>query len=412
LHTVNLTAHQTAAQRPSFRGLNAQGLASALRQSRADTLATFACFEAALARCDLAVPYAAELNPPLWELGHVGWFQTFWLARNPARPLGAAAKPNAPQRSGFEAIDALYDSSNVEHASRWGLPCPDANATRAALAAGLEETLALLMQADENDDALYFYRLCLAHEDMHHEAALYTAQRLGLPVADARWRPHPLPPPGPELPLPGTGVNLGGAPTTGFVFDNECGVCQVQVERCRVDNQVVRWAEFLPFVEAGGYTNPHWWPGPAGDWLGAAAHQQPRALRRHNGAWQRQIYGQWQALDTTTPACHLNSYEAQAWCLWAGRRLPTEAEWFYAATLHPQTFAWGSVWEWTASPFEPFSGFKAHPYADYSAPWFGNHRVLRGASFATQARMHSPRYRNFYLPHRNDMFAGFRSCAL
>ena len=105
---------------------------------------------------------------------------------------------------------------------------------------------------------------------------------------------------------------------------------------------------------------------------------------------------------------HVNAFEAEAWCAWSKRRLPTAAEWERAAP-HLQ---WGhSVWEWTASAFEPYPGFKPGPYREYSAPWFGDHRELRGGSFATHARMHDPRYRNFFQPQRSDVFAGFRSVA-
>ena len=112
------------------------------------------------------------------------------------------------------------------------------------------------------------------------------------------------------------------------------------------------------------------------------------------------------------PAMHLNAFEAEAYCRWAKRCLPTAAQWEHAASSHLE-FAWGhSVWEWTADTFEPYPGFASGPYREYSQPWFGDHRELRGGAFATHARMHDARYRNFFLPERSDIFAGFRTVAL
>ena len=116
-------------------------------------------------------------------------------------------------------------------------------------------------------------------------------------------------------------------------------------------------------------------------------------------------------LDFQAAAVHLSAFEADAWCRWAGRRLPTEAEWECAALSQPG-FEWGNVWDWTANAFLPFPGFAPHPYLDYSAPWFGTHRVLKGGCAATSPRIKHPKYRNFFMPERNDIFAGFRSCAL
>lgn len=183
---------------------------------------------------------------------------------------------------------------------------------------------------------------------------------------------------------------------------------------CLIDAQVVRWAEFLPFVEDGGYDDPRFWSSNGWAWRQALPAACPRYLHPPAGpagVWQRWRFGRWAPLDRREAACHLTLHEAQAWCRWAGRRLPTEAEWERAALCRPGVFAWGEVWEWTASPFAPFDGFVAHPYRDYSAPWFDSRPVLRGASFMTQPRMKHPRYRNYFLPHRNDVPAGFRSCA-
>ncbi|MBI5720191.1 MAG: ergothioneine biosynthesis protein EgtB [Burkholderiales bacterium] len=395
------------------RESGAEVLAGALRASRADTLATFAAYEAALP--GLAVPLRTELNPPLWELGHIGWFQEYWIGRNTVRGDGHRADPearrHAPRRAG---ADALYNSSRVPHDSRWSLPLPDAQATRADLAAQQAQSLRLLEDLSDDDAALYFHRLALLHEDMHHEAALYMARGLDIAVTDPRWQARPLPEPGAQLAFDAAPWSLGAAHPGGFAFDNEVGHLEVRTAGFRIDAQVVRWAEYLPFVEAGGYDEPRFWSPAGWAWREKQGASSPRYLQRAQGeghGWQCRHHGRWTPLDPRLAACHLTQHEAEAWCRWAGRRLPSEAEWERAALTRPEAFAWGEAWEWTATPFQPFAGFEPHPYRDYSVPWFDGRHVLRGASFMTQPRMKHPRYRNFFQAHRNDVPAGFRTCA-
>ncbi len=393
---------------------NARGLADALRASRADTLATFAATEAALAWSGQRVPRQPQFNPPLWELGHIGWFQAYWMARQPEaeRRRGWDADPAVARLPASRPnTDALYDSSHVPHATRWTLPLPDADTTRAELAQELAQSLALIAGLPHDDRALYFARLVLLHEDMHHEAALYMAQSLGLPIEDPRCLPVALPEPTDALRFEASRWRLGGS-SEGFAFDNELPAHDVHVDACEIDAQAVRWAEFLPFIDQGGYEAPQWWSPAGRDWLRRTDTSHPLHLRRRaSAAWERQQFGTWLALDEALPTCHLTAFEAEAWCAWAGRRLPTEAEWERAALTRPAAFRWGAVWEWTASLFEPYPGFVPHPYRDYSAPFFGTRPVLRGASFATQPRMRHARYRNYFTAERNDIFAGFRSCA-
>jgi ergothioneine biosynthesis protein EgtB len=360
------------------------------------------------------VPCTRELNLPLWELGHIGWFADWWLARNPHRHLGVNADPNAVRSPARQAqrgmdADALYNSSLVAHDARWRLDLPEASAARADLEASLGDTLALLADAPDDDTGLYFFRLALFHEDMHTEAAVYMAQTLGFnPMADppaAQATARKLQ----TLQIASTDWTLGRS-APGFAFDNELGAHSVQVNAFEIDAQPVTWAQFLPFVDCGAYAQRRFWDAPGWIWRQSKARQAPRYLRQGAQGWEQQVFGRWLPLNPAAPASHLSALEAQAWCAWAGRRLPTEAEWEVAA--QDPRFDWGSVWEWTTSAFAPFPGFVAHPYVDYSRPWFDGRPVLKGASTATSPRMRHPQYRNFFTPDRSDIVAGFRSVAV
>ena len=370
----------------------------ALLDIRRDTLVLAGAYARALESNGMQVAYAPQFNPPLWELGHVGWFQDYWISRNRQRALGVRCEP-AHERdlSALEHADRWYDSGRVEHSSRWALPLPDTQNTRVYLDATLERTLDLLdaLADDPGSDALYFFRLVAVHEAMHVEAATYMAKGLGVELGGTHAQTEQgIPGRCSELELPAQIFRLGAA-GDGFAFDNELGPHDVALGAFRIDTRPVSRSRFGEFVQAQGYEQRRWWSDAGWEWLRSKGRPQCDVQDASQAAW---------------PAVHLTAYEADAWCRWAGRRLPTEAEWECAALTVPG-FVWGSVWEWTASSFQPYPGFAAHPYRDYSQPWFGTRRVLRGSSEASSPWLAHPRYRNFFEPHRSDIFAGFRSCA-
>src|SRR4051794_25568658 len=157
----------------------------ALIAARTRTLSLADAYADVLAASGMRVPYRPTLNPPLWEWGHVGWFQEYWIARNRQRSAGIACDP-AHERAAslLAAADALYDSGRVEHRSRWALDLPSAAATREYLDGTLQQTLELLdrLPPGAGDDDLYFFRLVALHEAMHAEAAMYMARELAVPV--------------------------------------------------------------------------------------------------------------------------------------------------------------------------------------------------------------------------------------
>ncbi len=400
------------------RHLSGGNLATALRDSRARTLALVGD----LTDAQWQPTRQLGINPIAWELAHIAWFAEFWILRGPHQRDGQGfAQARHPPR--FAGPDAHFDSARLAHAQRWVENMP----TRAELGVMLQGQLDACIDAipgthggatvgtdsaTAHPDPLYFHRLALFHEDMHGEAFCWMRAALGYPapagVAVPTIAESTL------LSVPSGEVRVGyDAEDPGFAFDNECPAHTVRLQDFAVDSAPVSALDFARFVDSGGYDAPQFWPSVAGTWRARSHLVHPQRWRRNtHGAWEMRWFDQWLPLAPDTPAMHINAYEAQAFCLWAGRRLPSAAEWEHAARTLPG-FRWGhSVWEWTADAFTPYPGFTPGPYREYSEPWMGgDHRELRGGAFATHARMHNPRYRNFFQPHRCDVFAGFRTVA-
>jgi ergothioneine biosynthesis protein EgtB len=384
-------------------------MAQALRHARDYTLSLFDCFAAAGMDVPARVPQLRIVNPPLWELGHIAWFAEWFILREASSSHPADGNGNCLLSKG----DDWFDSARVPHRSRWTLDLPSPGALKTYCHEVLDRVLDKLSREPGTDEALYPYRLALAHEDMHGEALLYTLQTLGLPATaqavgggKAMYAPS-------EVGFPGGRLHLGSddIPGAGFVFDNERGAHAFHVAPFRMDSTLVSNAQYADFVADGGYDHRQFWSQAGADWLMRQERSAPRYWQRDGSQWRTVRYGELSTLAGAEPVRHVNLYEAQAYCAWANRRLATEAEWEYAALSGHPAFRWGQLWEWTASPFEPYPGFQADRYREYSEPWFHTHQVLRGASFATPSRFGSAKFRNFFMPERDDIYAGFRTCA-
>lgn len=398
--------------------------------------------------CDLTdeqiqVPLLATINPIVWEMGHVAWFQEKWALRH-LRGL-EPIRPDA---------DSLWDSSAIPHDDRWELPLPSRQETLRYMQDVLDRVLEHLSKNTVTEEEAYFHWLVAMHEDMHGEAFTYTRQTLG-------YRPPVAGPGGParlggaapqhgDVEVPGGSFLLGADPGEALVFDNEKWAHRVEVKPFRIARTPVTNGEFAGFVGDGGYRRREFWSDAGWTWRETAKADHP-VYWTADGSGRRH-YDQIVPLGKDLPIIHVNWYESDAYCRWAKRRLPTEAEWELAASgPERRKYPWGeeppaperawldfrtvgpssvdtlpagespygcrhmigNTWEWTSTAFAPYPGFVVDPYKEYSEPWMdGEHMVLRGGCWATRSRLIRNTWRNFYKRDRRDVFGGFRTCAL
>jgi gamma-glutamyl hercynylcysteine S-oxide synthase len=396
-------------------------LSLALMDARNHTLHTMAQFEKTIPDLrfanDLSVPRIAEALPPLWLLGYVGWFQEWWIGRNMQRSLGSQCPAQPVRLASIEPhADASWNPCMLSRSDRWAQSHPKLSDIKAYLLETLESTLETLEKTDDSDDALYFYRLALAREDQIGEQFMVMAQALGLKIQlpASPVLAHRTP-----LSLPATRWMLG-AQAAGFSWDNEHGAHEVRVPEFEIDAQPVSWSQYVEFIDDGGYDDVEHWSPKGWEWLQDQAAREGRRGPRYvdqigvaSGAVLTTRFGYTQRAAGQSSALHVTWYEAQAYARWAGRRLATEVEWEIAAhKAQGMGFRWGDVWEWTSNTFSPYPGFVAGPWANYSSKSFEHCKVLRGASFATRARMKQATFRGFAMPQVDGGFWGFRTCAV
>ena len=343
-------------------------------------------------------PRAEHLNPPLWEAGHIAWFQERWCLR---------AKADGSFSSSLLAgADALYDSSKVAHDTRWDLPLPGPAAV-GDYAAKVFSAAADRLHGAFSHDLAYFAELSLYHELMHIEAWRMAFQNLGYAAPSHQPVLQALPIQSARISFAESEVMLGSGADEGFIFDNEKWRHAVAVPAFDIDAAPVSEIDFAAFVDAGGYHHRTGWTEAGWAWRTNSGAIHPVYWHRRENAWQVRRHAEWTPLDPHAPMLHVNRFEAEACAAWMGRRLPTAEQWL-RATQQPD-FRWGNGWEWMRDPFVPYPGFAPDPYQDYSQPWFHSHGELRGGGPFTDTLLKRPGLRNFYLPHRRDPFAGFRT---
>ena len=422
-------------------------VADQLLEARARTL----LLAAPLSDEDLRAQHDPLMSPILWDLGHIAHFEELWLTRNLDGPIE------------FVEMPGLYNPFEHPRSTRGSLPLPVLAQCREIMDEIRGRVLARLIAADfDTANPLlrdgFVYQMVLQHEYQHDETILQTLQlKQGAPYVPAKRRAPPAArttlEPGAMVFFPGGEVRLG-TDDRSAAYDNERPRHAFRLAPFWIDVTPVTNGQYVAFMEAGGYRRRELWTEAGWSWLAEAGVSSPKHWTEDAAGWRTRTMDIVRPLDPARPVCHVSWHEAQAYARFAGKRLPTEAEWEAAASWDPaagiqRLHPWGDqpwspelanldqlafdmapvgayprnvspigcygmigdVWEWTASDFRAYPGFEAFPYREYSEAFFGTeYKVLRGGSWATRPGAVRSTFRNWDYPIRRQIFSGFR-CA-
>jgi iron(II)-dependent oxidoreductase len=398
----------------------------------------------------LAVPYHRGINPPIWELGHSAFFYEYFLLRGLENP--DARMPG---------YDSMWDSLEIQHRDRWrdGM-VPDRKITTAYYVRILDEMRHFLVKGLLSPYQRYLTEYCIAHQNMHVESLIYARQTLAYPKPammtgfgnvlgeiESGVLLDDVHVPAGSYPIGLPANELGGEP---FCFDNEKPGLMKEMKGFSISPTLVSCGEFLEFVEDDGYRRNDLWSFGGQHWLREGCHRQPSYWRMNHGEWYLRRFKVWQKLPLDQPMLHVSYWEAEAFCNWSARRLPSEYEWEAAARgVEGNLYPWGAqmddsrvdmdgvkmgqcpvdgfpegaspfgcfqmlgtAWEWTSNQYLPYDGFCVDMYAYMSTLQFGDHKTTRGGSCATSSSLIRNTYRQAYFPGRSDVYTGFRTCVI